>query len=241
MPAPERRSCWRAAARRAPSFTGEERFAFPEPYGEQEVHLVPHPEPVTLPRTIDVRDVVFKVGYPADETARIRVLLELGFDRDEPFEVDGVAVSPRRFAAAYIGRRGIGPTERSANVKHVRVEGAADGRPVTLTYDFAVEQVGRSASAAITGTVAAIAADLVARGGPAGVHPPEAAFDPRPFVDALAERGPGRRSKAHARAGDGLTATRRSVAGDSSSIVCSPGGSSRSGRTAAIARAPVGG
>ena len=68
---------------------------FPAPYGGQEVHLVPHPEPVTLPRVLDVRDVVFKVGYPDDETARIRVLLELGFDRDEPFEVDGVAVSPR--------------------------------------------------------------------------------------------------------------------------------------------------
>jgi lysine 6-dehydrogenase len=172
-----------------PSFTGEERFAFPDPYGEQEVHLVPHPEPVTVPRTIDVRDVVFKVGYPADETARIRVLLELGFDSDEPYILDGVPVSPRRFAAAYIGRRGIGPAERSANVKHVRVEGLRDGQPMTLTYDFAVEQTGRSASAAITGTVAAIAADLVAHGGPAGVHPPEAAFAPRPFVDALAERG----------------------------------------------------
>lgn len=172
-----------------PSFSGEERFTFPQPYGEQEVHLVPHPEPLTLPRHIDVRDVVFKVGYPTDETARIRVLLELGFHRDDPFDIDGVAVSPRRFASTYIGRRGIGPDERSANVKHVRVEGMRDGQPTTLTYDFAVEQTGRSASAAITGTVAAIAADLVARGGPAGVHPPEAAFEPRPFIDALAERG----------------------------------------------------
>ena len=42
--------------------------------------------------------------------------------------------------------------------------------------------------AAITGTVAAIAADTVARGGPTGVLPPEAAFEPRPFIDALAER-----------------------------------------------------
>ena len=165
------------------SFTGAERFAFPEPYGEQEVHLVPHPEPVTLPRSIDVANVVFKVGYPADETGRIRVLLELGFDREPAFEVDGVPISPRRFAAAYIGRRGIGPDERSANVKHVRVEGELAGRQTILTYDFAVEAVGRSASSTITGTVAAIAADMVARGGPAGVHPPEAAFDPRAFVD----------------------------------------------------------
>lgn len=172
-----------------PSFSGAETFTFPEPYGEHEVHLVPHPEPVTLPRTIQVADVVFKVGYPADETRRIEALLELGFDRDDPFELDGVAISPRRFASAYIGSRGIGPTDQSANVKRVRVEGTRGGAPLTLTYDFAVEETGRSASSTITGTVAAIAADMVAHGGPAGVHPPEAAFDPRAFVDALAARG----------------------------------------------------
>lgn len=183
-----------------PSFTGEERFAFPEPYGEQAVHLVPHPEPVTLPRTIPVDEVAFKVGYPADETERIRVLLELGFDADEPFELDGATISPRRFAAAYVGRRGIGPGDRSANVKHVRVEGVRDGRPLTLTYDFAVEQIGRSASSAITGAVAAVAADLVASGGPAGVYPPEAAFDAAEFVAALAQRG--------------LTVTERELAGE---------------------------
>ncbi len=172
-----------------PSFTGDEAHVFPEPYGEQEVHLVPHPEPVTLPRYIDVANVSFKVGYPSDETRRIRVLLELGFDDAEPFELDGASVSPRRFAAAWIGRRGIGPTDRSANVKQVCVDGIRDGRPVRLIYDFAVEQVGRSASSAITGTVAAIAADSVARGGPVGVTPPEGAFDADVFLAALAARG----------------------------------------------------
>jgi saccharopine dehydrogenase-like NADP-dependent oxidoreductase len=172
-----------------PSFSGEEVIVFPQPYGAQAVHLVPHPEPVTLPRYLDVADVVFKVGYPADETRRIEVLLELGFDRDEPFELDGVAISPRRFAAVYIGRRGIGPADRSANVKQVQVAGTRDSKTATLVYDFAVEQVGRSASSAITGTVAAIAADLVSRGGPLGVHPPEGAFDAPAFLAALAERG----------------------------------------------------
>lgn len=172
-----------------PSFSQAEQIDFPEPYGRQEVHLVPHPEPITLPRYIDVPNVVFKVGYPAEEERRIKVLLELGFDRDEPFELDGMTISPRRFAAAYIGSRGIAPTDRSANVKQIRVDGTRDGKPVTLVYDFAVEQTGRSASSAITGTVAAIAADLVAHGGPAGVHPPEGAFDPRSFLDALARRG----------------------------------------------------
>jgi len=172
-----------------PSFSDEERVGFADPYGEQEVHLVPHPEPVTLPRYIDVGNVIFKVGYPADETRRIKVLLELGLDRETPFELDGVAISPSRFAVAYIGSRGIGSSDRSANVKHVRVDGVRDGKPVTLAYDFAVEQAGRSASSIITGTVAAVAVDMVARGGRIGVHPPEGAFDPRAFLNALAERG----------------------------------------------------
>jgi lysine 6-dehydrogenase len=172
-----------------PSFSGDELIDFPEPYGEQHLHLVPHPEPMTLPRYLDVANVIFKVGYPADETKRIEVLLELAFDGEAPFEIDGIAISPRRFAAAYIGRRGIAADERSANVKQVRVEGIRGGKPLTFVYDFAVERVGQSASSAITGTVAAIAADMVARGGQLGVHPPEGAFEARPFIDALAARG----------------------------------------------------
>jgi saccharopine dehydrogenase-like NADP-dependent oxidoreductase len=69
------------------------------------------------------------------------------------------------------------------------VDGVRNGKLATLVYDFAVEQAGRSASSTITGTVAAIAADLVARDGGIGVHPPEGAFDPCAFIDALAQRG----------------------------------------------------
>src|SRR5207245_6021150 len=90
-----------------PSLSGHELVEFAQPYGRRGVHFVPHPEPVTLPRAVDVANVVFKVGYPPGEIRRIEVLLELGFDRDEPFAVGGVPVSPRAFAAAYIGSRGI--------------------------------------------------------------------------------------------------------------------------------------
>ena len=83
-----------------PSFSDEETIVFPEPYGAQAVHLVPHPEPVTLPRSIDVANVVFKVGYPVDETRRIEALLELGFDRDDP-----VRARRRRHLPAPVRRR----------------------------------------------------------------------------------------------------------------------------------------
>lgn len=171
-----------------PCFTEEESVAFPEPYGEQLVHLVPHPEPLTLPRTIDVRDVVFKVGYPEDETRRLRALLQMGFEEAEPFGFNGAEIIPRDFAAAFVGRRGVGDA-RTANVKQVNVDGSRSGTRVRLTYDFATEQTGKSASSAITGTVAAVAADLVAQGGPVGVVPPEAAFEPHVFLEALSSRG----------------------------------------------------
>lgn len=173
-----------------PSFGDHETIEFVEPYGAQQVHLVPHPEVVTLPRCLEgVRDVVFKVGYPPEENNRIATLLSLGFDSDTPFDVDGHSISPRHFAAAYIGRNGLAPTEHSANVKKVLVDGVSDGLDTTLRYDFAVENSGRSASATITGTVAAIAADMVTAPGRPGVRPPECALDPRDFLDRLAERG----------------------------------------------------
>jgi len=174
-----------------PSFGEEETVIFPEPYGAQPVHLVPHPEALTLSRTLRVRDVSFKVGYPPEETARIRALLQLGFDSVEPFAFGGARIVPRDLAAAYIGRAGLPPDLPTANLKHVEVQGRRDGEPVTLVYDLVVERVGEpSASAAVTGTFAAIAADLVARGqAPKGVHAPEAALDPQVVLDALADRG----------------------------------------------------
>jgi saccharopine dehydrogenase-like NADP-dependent oxidoreductase len=173
-----------------PSFSEEEVVTFPEPYGPQAVHLVPHPEPLTLPRTFEVRDVSFKVGYPPDETARIRGLLQVGFDSAEPFGFGGTRIVPRDLAAAYIGRAGLPADLPTANLKHVEVDGRRDGSSVTLVFDLVVERVGEpSASAAVTGTVAAIAAELVAREqAPAGVHAPEAALDPQVVLDALAER-----------------------------------------------------
>jgi len=173
-----------------PSLSGDEEVEFSAPYGRRHVHLVPHPEPVTLPRYLPgLRDVVFKVGYPPDENRRIAVLLELGFDREEPFVLDGAPVSPRAFAAEYVGRRGIASGARSANVKRVVADGDRGGGRVRLVYDFAVEQEGASASSVVTGTFAAVAADLVAQGGSPGVLPPEAGLPAGAVLEALAERG----------------------------------------------------
>src|SRR5205823_6071894 len=121
-------------------FSGVEEVDFAAPYGVQEVHLAPHPEPVTFPRTFpSLRNCFFKVGYPADDTARLRALVELGFHRSEPFEFGGRTLVPRDFAAAFVGSQGV-PPGTTANVKRVIVEGEdASGRPQRIVQDFAVE------------------------------------------------------------------------------------------------------
>ena len=217
-----------------------EHFDFPEPYGEQEVHLVPHPEPVTLPRTIDVRDVVFKVGYPADESGGSASCSSSGSTATSRSYVDGGAVSPRRLRGGVHRPTRHRPRRSGARTSSMSGSRAArDGQPMTLTYDFAVEQTGRSASAAITGTVAAIAADLVAQGR-AGRRPSARGRLRAAAVHRRARRARPRRGRTRA---VGLERTNYPKIGrcGSSSIVCRPGGRSRSGRTAAIARAPVGG
>jgi lysine 6-dehydrogenase len=170
------------------SFGDEEIVTFPSPYGPRRVHLVPHPEPLTLSRYLGARDVVFKVAYDEDDERLLRALLDLGFDDAEPFPMAAVEVVPRDFAAAFVGRRGLGDRP-TVNVKRVVLEGTREGRRVRLVYDFAVERTRTSASSVVTGTVAAVATDLVARGGEAGVRPAEAAFDAAAFIEALDERG----------------------------------------------------
>ena len=113
-----------------PSFSGAERFDFPR--AVRRAGGPPRPPPgAGHAGALDGRRRRRLQGRLSGrrDPAGSRSCSSSGSTRDEPFEVDGATISPRRFASAYIGRRGIGPDEVSANVKHVRVEGVRDGRP----------------------------------------------------------------------------------------------------------------
>ena len=206
------------------------------------VHLVPHPEPVTLPRYLDVADVVFKVGYPADETRRIEVLLELGFDRDEPFELDGVADlaaslrrrlhRPARHRPDRPQRqRQAGPRRRHPRRprRHprLRLRGRA-GRAVRLVGHHRHGRRDRGRP----GGAGRAARRPSARGRVRRARRSSTALAERGFTIAEREVVAGRRAGPPT-GRPGAARARRSCAG--------PGASARSGRTAAIARAPVGG
>jgi saccharopine dehydrogenase-like NADP-dependent oxidoreductase len=165
-----------------------EQVEFAEPFGRQWVHLMPHPEALTLPRYVDVPNVEFKTGYPAAEEAIIAALRDSGLDSMQPFQFRDVIVEPRRFVAAVIGeaRRG---SISTANVKRVNVAGWQSGSHVQLAYDLAVQLEGGSATSLITGTMASIAAISVVAGGRPGVHSAEGGLDAKVVLGALVERG----------------------------------------------------
>lgn len=169
---------------------GEGRIVeFPEPIGSLRVHYLPHPEPITLPRFVDVPNVTYMLGYGEHEERIVRGLLELGLDGVEPIAVGDQAVAPAAFAAALLGGRGIDPARETVNAKRVIVSGRLDGAETQLFYDMAAFCTGASASALVTGVCAAIGTDLIAQGGcPPGVVPAEGAFDAPTFIRGLAER-----------------------------------------------------
>ncbi len=166
----------------------DEEVEFPEPDGRQFVHLMPHPETLTLPRYLEVPNVEFKTGYPPDEDEIIASMRRAGLDSSEPFPFGGTKIAPREFLAALVGTRRR-ESVTTANIKRVSVEGAHAGRPVQLVYELAVRLERGSATSRITGTMAAIAALEVLTAGVPGVHPAEGGLIPETILRALGERG----------------------------------------------------
>ena len=81
--------------KRVPPFSGEEVYAFPEPYGPQKVVHHHHEEVVTLPKFIGkgLKYVDFKMGDPDMPIAK--AIWEIGLLGKSPINVRGMKVAPR--------------------------------------------------------------------------------------------------------------------------------------------------
>jgi saccharopine dehydrogenase (NAD+, L-lysine-forming) len=81
--------------KRVPPFSGEEVYAFPEPYGPQRVVHHHHEEVVTLPKFIGkgLQYADFKMGDPDMPIAK--TIWEIGLLSEKPVNVRGTKVAPR--------------------------------------------------------------------------------------------------------------------------------------------------
>jgi saccharopine dehydrogenase (NAD+, L-lysine-forming) len=177
-----------------------EDYWFTRPLGLLPMHLSLHSEVATLPVSFQdkgIKECVFKINYwgMAKETVeKIRVLADFGFAEDKPVEMKGQSVVPRDLLVAMMS--GYVPaideflappkTKPPDWVKEIvtEVRGTKGGK--TLTYRLGTLTCK---GALPTGVAPARAAIWLADGRISpGVHPPEAALDPKPFFKELEER-----------------------------------------------------
>ena len=164
-------------------------FTFPVIGGAQ-LYPYPHPEQVTLPRYIDLKQVTNKgTVLPAEYYDLTRDMCQLGLSSTDAVDVGGEQVVPYDFAISYILR------ERERILKEldfgqqrgccsVVVRGTKDGKPEEYRFHMA------SSSQALgegTGLPAAVGTILMAKGKVPrlGAYPPEAAVPPLEFIGLI--------------------------------------------------------
>ncbi|MBI4425332.1 MAG: saccharopine dehydrogenase NADP-binding domain-containing protein [Elusimicrobia bacterium] len=175
-----------------------ETLDFPAPIGRCVAGTVIHSEVATLPgylKAKGVKNLSFKIVYPETVKRQLAMLVAMGLDQDAPMQVNGHAVSPRRFLTALAQRSALGigaSAPGDFEVVRVRITGRAQGSALTRELDVEMRPCGPiSAGAAGVGFTAAIAAQMLAASQVqrrSGVLAPESALQIAPFFQHLAAR-----------------------------------------------------
>ena len=165
-------------------------FDFPIVGEGIELYPYPHPEQITIPRYINVRNVTNKgTVLPKEYYELTRDVCALGLADKEPVSLAGAPVIPHDFAVAYILRereRILQETEfgTQRGCCTVVAKGIKRGEPLEIRFHMASKSQALGEG---TGIPAAIGAMLMLQGkvkGP-GVRPPEACVSPLEFIAAV--------------------------------------------------------
>jgi saccharopine dehydrogenase-like NADP-dependent oxidoreductase len=188
--------------KQVPPFARPREITLPEPYGTHTQYIIPHPEPVTLSRSLagkGVRLVEARGTWPPKNMRLIRAMFEWGMLRNDTVRVDDkeVGVLDAIFAHCLQSPEGR-ETELYGYALHVEVIGAKHGRReqhiLTHTHppsDGSVPDWAQlRAYTRCVGIPMSIGAQLIAAGQVrgSGVVPPELAFDAETVFAELARR-----------------------------------------------------
>jgi saccharopine dehydrogenase (NAD+, L-lysine forming) len=174
------------------SYFGEDGIALRQTFdfpliGEVPIYPYPHPEQVTLPRHLKVRQVTNKGSVLPIEYYQLTAdLCRLGLSSKQPIELDGRPVVPHDFAVAYLIReRERILRETAFGSRRGCISVVVKGRKAGATRELRVHLASRSGGLGEgTGIPAALGALLLQRGKitAKGVLPPEACMDPHDFL-----------------------------------------------------------
>jgi len=158
-----------------------EKVVFPEPVDEIYVYNLGHPEPVTIPRFINVKNVTLKGGLSEEELNQVarylaRARLTNSVRRKDIMGKAVKALGPLLFK--------LGKPDNPCSAIRVDVIGMKGGKPKHITYGAADHMN------ALTGLPLSIGALMVGRGLIArpGVQAPESCVDPATFLAELGKR-----------------------------------------------------
>jgi saccharopine dehydrogenase-like NADP-dependent oxidoreductase len=177
--------------------SGEEEVSFPEPVGTIRACYTLHSEVATFPlsyREKGIRSASFRIAFPSEFYDKLKLLVELGFAREEKRAVAGVEVSPRKLLLSLLNEIPADESEPDdCDVIRVEARGTTGGRRIHRTMESIVRPHSRwkvSAGALDTGVPASIIAQMIAKGvvTARGVYPPETCIDPDVFFRAMAQR-----------------------------------------------------
>jgi saccharopine dehydrogenase-like NADP-dependent oxidoreductase len=177
--------------KQVPPFARPREIALPEPYGTHPQYIIPHPEPLTLSKSLahkEVRLIEARGTWPPKNMRLIRAMYEWGMLRNDRVRVDNqeVGILDAVFAHCLQSPEGR-ETELYGYALHVEVIGTRHGRRVqhvlTQTHpasDGSVEDwAGLRAYTRCVGIPLSIGAQLIAAGKARGMGTvaPELAFD----------------------------------------------------------------
>jgi lysine 6-dehydrogenase len=185
-----------------PPFARPRDVRLPEPYGTHTQYIIPHPETVTLSKSMaskGVRLIEVRGTWPPQNMALLRSLFDWGFLRNDTVEVRGMRVPILDAIVAHWLKSPEGKTTPLYGYAlHVEVIGARAGKRVqhVLTHthprsDGCVpDWAGLRAYTRCVGIPMSIGAQLIASGKACGVGTvaPELAFDPAVVFAELEKR-----------------------------------------------------
>jgi saccharopine dehydrogenase-like NADP-dependent oxidoreductase len=180
-----------------PPMSGETTVEMPAPVGRVKAFLTLHSEIATLPLAYadkGIKRVTYKLGLPEQFHERARFLVELGFGSQEPVDVGGAPVHPRKMLAAMIAQHKVPDSEpNDCEVVRVDVRGQRNGAPALVRLESLVYSHPKwkvSCGALDTGVPPSIVAQMIASGiiKQTGVLPPEQCVPPEAFFAELAKR-----------------------------------------------------
>ncbi|HDJ96723.1 MAG TPA: hypothetical protein ENG45_01475 [Candidatus Aenigmarchaeota archaeon] len=185
--------------KKVPSMEGEEIFNFPI-IGPTKVYFADHEEPLTLPfylKKPGIRYVDFKIAIDENDLRAIKVLKKLNLLKEEAVDFNGIKIVPMDFTLFLIkSQRIVTQNIRGHELILTDVIGEKDNKVVKyqvysyLTHEESMRRFGFDATSYMTGTPAAVAAELFADGKVErkGVFPPEV-LDPELFLKKVKEMG----------------------------------------------------